>query len=111
MRLAHVRERHAPAGAPWRLAAALDTESATWLDLEVARRRAVAANRTLEPRLPRCSGARSRRSTTISAAGLRVAALGDLVDGFAARDEDDDAVLDAGDLRVRAAGPAPAVVP
>ena len=50
-------------------------------------------------RLPRCSAARSRRSTTISPRGLRVAALGDLVDGFAARDEDDDAVLAAGDLR------------
>ena len=43
MRLAHVRERHAPAGAPWRLAAALDDPPTRWLDLEVARRRAVAA--------------------------------------------------------------------
>ena len=43
MRLAHVRERHAPAGAPWRLAAALDPAATSWLDIEIARRRAVAA--------------------------------------------------------------------
>ena len=49
MKVAHVRERHAPAGAPWRLAAALDggEAPAQWLDLEVARRRAAAA----DPRL------------------------------------------------------------
>ena len=98
MRLAHVRERHAPAGASWRLAAALDADGATWLDLEVARRRAVAANRTLE----HDSSLFRRPVTTLDdhlAAGLRVAALGDLVDGFAVREEDDDAVLIAGDLR------------
>ena len=38
MRIAHVREHAAPAGAPWRLAAALDTAGSRWLDLEVARR-------------------------------------------------------------------------
>ena len=48
MRIAHVRERHAPAGAPWRLAAALGPPARTaplpgeWLDLEIARRRLVA---------------------------------------------------------------------
>ena len=82
MRLAHVRERHAPAGSAWRLAAALDGDGSTWLDLEVARRRAVAANRTLEHDF-----ALFRRPVTTLddhlAAGLRVAALGDLVDGFA----------------------------
>jgi fumarylacetoacetate (FAA) hydrolase len=99
MRLAHVRERHAPAGAPWRLAAALDIAGETWLDLEVARRRSVAANRTLE----HDSSLFRRPVTTLDdhlAAGLRVAALGDLVDGFAARDEDDEAVLAAVDLRI-----------
>ena len=47
--IAHVRERYAPAGAPWRLAAALDAGGRTgaWLDLERARRRAIAA----DPRL------------------------------------------------------------
>jgi fumarylacetoacetate (FAA) hydrolase len=38
MRIAHVRERHAPVGAPWRLAAAVDAANSQWLDLEVARR-------------------------------------------------------------------------
>ena len=37
MRLAHVRERHAPIGTAWRLAAALDGEGRRWLDLETAR--------------------------------------------------------------------------
>jgi fumarylacetoacetate (FAA) hydrolase len=98
MRLAHVRERHAPAGASWRLAAALDTDGARWLDLEMARRRAVAAKPTLE----HDSSLFRRPVTTLDdhlAASLRVSALGDLVDGFAARDEDDDAVLNAADLR------------
>jgi fumarylacetoacetate (FAA) hydrolase len=98
MRLAHVRERHAPAGSSWRLAAALDTDAARWLDLEIARRRAIAANRSLE----HDSSLFRRPVTTLDdhlAARLRVAALGDLVDGFAARDEDDDAVLNAADLR------------
>jgi fumarylacetoacetate (FAA) hydrolase len=98
MRLAHVRERHAPAGSSWRLAAALDTDAARWLDLEIARRRAIAVNRSLE----HDSSLFRRPVTTLDdhlAARLRVAALGDLVDGFAARDEDDDAVLNAADLR------------
>jgi fumarylacetoacetate (FAA) hydrolase len=98
MRLAHVRERHAPAGSSWRLAAALDTDAARWLDLEIARRRAIAANRSLE----HDSSLFRRPVTTLDdhlAAGLRVAALGDLVDEFTARDEDDDAVLNAADLR------------
>ena len=46
MRLAHVREHHAPAGAPWRLAAALGDDR--WLDLEPARRRAIVARPELE---------------------------------------------------------------
>ncbi len=36
MRLAHVRERNAPMGTPWRLAAAMDVEGGRWLDLEAA---------------------------------------------------------------------------
>ena len=95
MRLAHVRERRAPAGAPWRVVAALD--EGRWLDLEHARRRAIAARPTLE----HDSALHRRPISTLDEAlahGLRVAAFGDLVDGFAARDEDDDAVLDAGEL-------------
>ena len=48
---------------------------------------------------PRCSGARSRRSTTISPRACASRRSGDLVEGYGPRDEDDDAVLDAGDLR------------
>ena len=97
MRLAHVRDRHAPAGAPWRLVAAIDHTATRWLDLERARRRAVRANPVLEHdavlyRLP---------VTTLDdhlARGSRVAALTDLVEGFTPRDEDDEAVIDAADL-------------
>ena len=82
MRLAHVRERHAPAGAPWRLAAALDPAAATWLDVEVARRRAVAAR----PGLAHDSVLHRQPVTTLDdhlARGLRVEALADLVEAFA----------------------------
>jgi hypothetical protein len=37
----------APAGAPWRLAAALEQGNILWVDLEVVRRRANAANANL----------------------------------------------------------------
>ena len=37
MRIAHIRERNAPAGAPWRLAGAID-EGLQWVDLEIATR-------------------------------------------------------------------------
>jgi fumarylacetoacetate (FAA) hydrolase len=101
MRVAHVRERHGPAGASWRLAAAATPDGAPWLDLEVVRRRLVAADArrahnailfrqpitTLDEHLER---------------GLRIEALAELVDGFAAdggpRDADDEAVLDEADL-------------
>jgi fumarylacetoacetate (FAA) hydrolase len=96
MRLAHVRARHAPAGAPWRLVAALDDPPTRWLDLEVSRRRAIHARPTLEH-----DHVLFRRPiTTLDehlAHGLRVATLGDLVDGFETRDADDEAVL-GGDL-------------
>ena len=106
MRIAHVRERHAPAGAPWRLAAALGpgaaeaSEPAAWLDLEVARRRAVAAR----PALAHDSVLHRQPVTTLDDhldRGLRVAALGDLVDAFVPRGDaaEDDAVLDPADLR------------
>ena len=108
MKIAHVREVNAPAGAPWRLATALDgpPEPASlvppteWLDLEIARRRAVAA----DPRLAHNSALHRAPVTTLDdhlAAGSRVATLADLVSGFIRRGEgeDDDAVLSAADLR------------
>lgn len=95
MRLAHVRERNAPAGAPWRLATALD--DGQWLDLEPARRRAIATRPTLE----HDSVLFRRPISTLDEAlgrGLRVAAFGELLDSFELRGEDDAAVLDTSDI-------------
>ena len=78
MKIAHVRERTAPAGAPWRLVAALDPEGAGWLDLEEARRSEVAAR----PALAHNSVLFRQPITTLDAhlaRGLRVDALGDLL--------------------------------
>jgi fumarylacetoacetate (FAA) hydrolase len=114
MKLAHVRERNGPAGAPWRLAAALPdgvrgasrsaqpgSGQGRWIDLEVARRRAVAAN----PNLAHDRVLHRQPVTNLDdllARGLRVAALGEIVDGFELRgdgDPDDDpALLDEADL-------------
>jgi fumarylacetoacetate (FAA) hydrolase len=79
MRIAHVRERHAPAGAPWRLAAALDAEGSAWLDLELARRAVVAA----DPRVAHNSPLFRQPITTLDAhlaAGMRIDALADLLE-------------------------------
>lgn len=98
MKIAHVRERHGPAGAPWRLAAALDDPPARWLDLEVARRRLAAA----DPGRAHNSVLFRTPVTTLDdhlAAGLRVEALAELVDGFEPRGDDDDALLAGADLR------------
>ena len=71
-----------------------------WVDLEVARRRAVAAN----PNLAHDSALHRQPIATLDdllARGLRVATLGQLVDEFAPRGgpAEDDAVLEADDLR------------
>ncbi|MEP7081817.1 MAG: fumarylacetoacetate hydrolase family protein [Chloroflexota bacterium] len=79
MRIAHVREPRAPAGAPWRLAAALDADGSRWLDLEVARRAIVAT----DPSRAHNSPLFRRPITTLDAhlaAGLRIGALADLLD-------------------------------
>jgi fumarylacetoacetate (FAA) hydrolase len=104
MRIAHVRERNAPTGAPWRLAAALDPANARWLDLEPARR--LLAHRA--PEAPHNSALFRRPITTLDdhlAAGLRVADFLMVLEPFATSsgesdpDEHDDLVLDAADLR------------
>jgi fumarylacetoacetate (FAA) hydrolase len=104
MRLAHVLERHAPAGATWRLAAALDAGGERWLDLEMARRGRLAA----DPGLAHNDAAFRRPITTLDdhlAAGGRVADLRALVEGAEAgggadgADADDDAFLGAADVR------------
>ena len=107
MKIAHARERHGPSGAPWRLVAALTGSAltgsaqtgdvASWLDLDVSRRRLLAA----DPRRGHNNALFRQPLTTLDALlalGLRVEALAELVEGFQPRDEDDDAVLDAADL-------------
>ncbi len=102
MILAHVRERNSPAGTGWRLAAAVGPAGAggrreQWIDLEVARRRRVAA----DPGMAHNSSLFRQPLTTLDshlAAGLRVAALGELLDRFEPREVDDPAVLSASEL-------------
>ncbi len=99
MRIAHIRERNGPKGALWRLAATLGPDGQRWLDLEIARRRAVAANGNLA----HDSVLHRQPVTTLDdhlERGLRVEALGELLDDFSPRGEpgEDDAVLAADDL-------------
>jgi fumarylacetoacetate (FAA) hydrolase len=100
VRIAHVRERNGPAGAPWRLAAALDASEtpASWLDLEVARRRLARRERDLAH-----NDALFRQPLTtlddLLARGFRVEHLRPIVEGFGDPGDDaDDALLDAEDL-------------
>ena len=98
MRVGHVRERHGPAGALWRLAASVDASS-SWLDLEVVRRRLVAE----DPRRAHNSTLFRQPVTTLDdhlGRGFRIEALRELVDGFAPAGDagDDDAVLEQVDL-------------
>ena len=79
MKIAHVRERSAPAGAAWRLAAALDADATRWMDLETARRTLVAR----EPARAHNSSLFRQPISTLDAhlaGGLRVDALADLLD-------------------------------
>jgi fumarylacetoacetate (FAA) hydrolase len=100
MRIGHVRERRAPAGTPWRLAIA-GSRTGHWLDAEAVRRRLVGR----DPEKAHNSILFRQPLTTVDdvvARGLRLAALGDLVDGFAFdgghEHDEDDAVLDEADL-------------
>jgi fumarylacetoacetate (FAA) hydrolase len=99
MRLAHVREVNGPAGAPWRLAAAVDPAGRSWLDLEQSRRRLVAA----DPRRAHNAILFRQPVTTLDdhlRRSLRVEALAELIEGFAPRNQDDEAVLDPVDLEL-----------
>ncbi len=94
MKIAHVREVNAPAGTPWRMAAALDAgdQPRSWLDLEPVRRSQVQA----DPRLAHNSVLHRQPLTTLDAFlrhGLRVEVLGELVEGADATE-----ALDAEDL-------------
>jgi 2-keto-4-pentenoate hydratase/2-oxohepta-3-ene-1,7-dioic acid hydratase in catechol pathway len=98
VRVGHVRDRNGPAGAPWRVAASAGA-SQPWIDLEVARRRLAAA----DPRRAHNAILFRQPLTTLDDVlqrGLRIEALGEIVDGATAvgpRD-DDDAFLDETNL-------------
>jgi fumarylacetoacetate (FAA) hydrolase len=97
MKIAHVRERRAPAGTPWRLAVARDEAATRWLDLDDARRGLVVE----DPRRAHNSVLFRQALTTLDdllTRGMRVAALTDIVEGYAAASDDDEAILDASDL-------------
>ena len=103
MRLAHVREQHAVAGTPFRLAAALDGAldgaPATWLDLEPARRRRAAD----DPALAHNHALFREPISTLDAhlaAGRRVADLADVLAPFQAVPPapDDELALESDDL-------------
>ncbi|CAN5513642.1 fumarylacetoacetate hydrolase family protein [soil metagenome] len=84
MRIAHVRERNAAAGTPWRLAARLD--GGRWLDLEAARRRLASR----DARLAHNEALFREPVTTLDAqlsAGRRIEALRALVEPFLERRE------------------------
>jgi fumarylacetoacetate (FAA) hydrolase len=97
VRIGHVRERHGPAGTPWRLAASAGA-TGTWLDLEIVRRRLVSA----DPRRAHNAILFRQPITTLDdhlGRGLRIEALRELVEGFApVGGASDDAVLDHADL-------------
>lgn len=97
MKIAHARERHAPAGTAFRLHAATDATGARWLDLESGRRRATRN----DERLAHNSTLFRQPLTTLDdhlARGLRVEALAEVLERFTPDDEDDEAVSDAADL-------------
>jgi fumarylacetoacetate (FAA) hydrolase len=94
VKVAHVRERNAPAGAAWRLRAARDGQL---LDLETARLRAIRR----DPRLAHNDPLFRQPITTLDdhlARGLRVEHLRPLVEGFAPTAADDDALLEADEV-------------
>jgi fumarylacetoacetate (FAA) hydrolase len=99
MRIAHVRQRHAPAGTSWRLAAAGDGGSMPqhWIDLEEARQGMVRE----DPGRAHNASLFRQPLTTLDdhlARGLRVAALAEIVERYAGADDDDEAILGAADL-------------
>src|SRR5687768_17529162 len=98
MKIAHARERHAAAGVPFRLFAAVDVEGRLWLDLEIARRRATRR----DERLAHNDVLFRQPITTLDehlARGLRVATLGAVLDGHEGKPTaDDDALFDSADL-------------
>jgi len=98
MKVAHVRERQAPAGSPWRLGAAIDTADRPrrWLDLEVARRRLAQRDERLAHNDPLFRQPLTTLDDLLGR-GLRVEHLRALLPAAHGL-EDDDACLDATDV-------------
>jgi len=97
VKIAHIRERNAPAGSPWRLAAARDSAAEHWLDLEEGRQGLVVE----DPRRAHNSALFRQPVTTLDdhmARGLRVEALAEIVEGYAGAEPDDEAILAASNL-------------
>jgi len=97
MKIAHIRERNAPAGSPWRLAAARNPVATRWLDLDDARQGLVVE----DPARAHNSALFRQPLTTLDdllARGMRVEALAEIVDGYARATDDDEAILDASAL-------------
>ena len=94
MKVAHIRERNAPAGTPWRLAAARGPDATRWLDLDDARQALVVEN----PSRAHNSALFRQPLTTLDdllARAVRVEALAEIVEGYARATDDDEAILDA----------------
>jgi fumarylacetoacetate (FAA) hydrolase len=97
MRIAHVRERNAPIGTAFRLAAARDPGGTRWLDLEHAREVLVGD----DPRRAHNSVLFRQPVTTLDthlARGLRVEALAEIVDGYTPAGDADEGIWDAAEL-------------
>ena len=97
MKIAHVRERNAPIGTGWRLAAARDAAATRWLDLEHAREVMVGD----DPHRAHNSGLFRQPVTTLDAhlaRSLRVEALAEIVDGYTPAADVDEGMWDAAEL-------------
>lgn len=97
MKVAHVRERNAPAGTPWQLAAARDAEGRRWLLLDEARQALVVE----DPRRAHNSAVFRQPITTLDdhlARGLRIEALAEVVEGYAKAADDEEAIAPASGL-------------
>lgn len=97
MKVAHVRERNAPAGTPWRLAVARDADGKRWLLLDEARQALVVE----DPRRAHNSAVFRQPITTLDdhlARGLRIEALAEIVEGHAPATDDDEAIAPAAGL-------------
>jgi fumarylacetoacetate (FAA) hydrolase len=98
MKIAHVRPLNAPAGSPWLLAAARDPSAERWLLLDEARQGLVVE----DPRRAHNSALFREPVTTLDdhlRRGFRIEALAEIVEGYGAASDDDEAIVDAAEMR------------